>query len=194
MTTREFIQAADSHPLILISTLAALPLLAWLCGRIHAKDRGSAAPWKYFYSLLVYAACIPGLFAAVLIAYTLFFTKENLLDASLLAYFLPIASMIATLVAIRQNVSFDDVPGFDRLSGLMLMIGLSFATALAIDKTRIWVFFGGSVDRLFLLAAGVFALMKWGCYTLLRNKSEPRPPMPESPLKPGKDDTRPQGK
>lgn len=168
MTTREFIQAVDRHPLILLAAFALPPLLAWACGRLHGKDGGSTTPWKYIYSVLVYAACVPGLFAAVLTAYALFFTRENLLDANLLVYFLPIASMVVTLVRIRKNVSFDEVPGFDRLSGLMVMIGLSFAVALAIDKTRIWVWFAGSIGTLFLLALGVFALLKWGCYTLFR--------------------------
>ena len=183
MTTREFIQAADSHPLLLITAFVLPPLLAVACGWIHGKNRGAVTPWKYVYSVLVYATCVPGLFAAVLTAYALFFTKENLLDASLLVYFLPVVSMIVTLVRVRANVSFDAVPGFDRLSGLMTMIGLSFGIALFIDKTRIWVWFGGSVGTLFLLAAAVFALMKWGCYMLFRTRDEPPRQMPGLPLK-----------
>ena len=183
MTTRDFIQAIDSHPVLLTATFVALPLLTWACGRLHGKGGGGVAPWKYIYSVLVYAACVPGLFAAVLTAYTLFFTRENLLDASLLVYFLPVVSMLVTLVRIRKNVPFDEVPGFDRLSGLMVMIGLSFAIALAIDKTRIWVWFGGSIAMLFMLALGVFALLKWGCYTLFRSRDEPPRQMPGLPLK-----------
>jgi len=183
MTTREFIQAVDGHPVILVTAFVLPPLLAWACGWLHGKDRGGVSPWKYVYSVLVYAVCIPGLFAAILTAYALFFTKENLLDASLLVYFLPIASMVVTLVRIRKSVSFDEVPGFDRLSGLMVMIGLSFAMALAIDKTRIWIWFGGSIQTLFLLAAGLFALLKWGCYMVFRGRDEPTRPMPGLPLK-----------
>lgn len=184
MTTREFIQVADGHPLILVAAFLSPPMLAWLCGEMHGRNRGGDAPWKYVYSVLVYTACIPGLFAAVLTAYALFFTRENLLDASLLVYFLPVASMIVTLVHIRKRVTFDEVPGFDRLSGLMTMIGLSFAIALAIDKTRIWIWFGGSIQTLFLLAAGVFALLKWGCYMLFRGRDEPPRPMPGLPRDP----------
>ena len=102
------------------------------------------------------------MFASVLTAYTLFISRENLLDVNPLVYFLPVVSMVVTLVFIRKNVSFDEVPGFDRLSGLMVMVGCSFAVALAIQKTNIWIFFGGSIERLFILAAGVFALLKWG--------------------------------
>jgi hypothetical protein len=131
--------------------------------------------------VLVYAVCVPGMFAAVISGYALFFTRENLLDANLLVYFLPIISMVVTLIFIGKNVSFEEVPGFDRLSGLMVMVGCSFAIALAIQKTKIWIFFGGSIEKLFLLAAGVFALLKWGTYTLFRRRDEPRqerPPLP----------------
>ena len=182
MTTRAFIQAVDCHPAILVVAFVVLPLLGWACGRLHGKGRGGTAPWKYIYSVLVYAACVPGLFAAVLTAYALFFTRENLLDASLLVYFLPIISMVVTLVGIRKSVSFDEVPGFDRLSGLMVTIGLSFAIALAIDKTRIWIWFGGSIGTLFAVALGVFGLLKWGVYTLFRSRDEPPRPRPDVSL------------
>ena len=89
--------------------------------------------------------------------------------------------MIATLVLIRKNVSFDDVPGFDRLSGLMVMVGCSFVIALVIQKTRIWVFFGGSIEKLFLLAAGVFTLLKGGTYMLFRRRDEPKQEPPKFP-------------
>ena len=178
MTTREFIGLADEHPVAVCAAFLLPPALAWLCSLLHGKDRGGQSPWKYFYSVLVYAACVPGLFSSVVTAYTLFFSRENLMDVNLLVYLLPIVSMIVTLVIIRKHVSFDDVPGFDRLSGLMVMIGCSFGVMLAIDKTRIFVWFGGSIEKLFLLAAGVFALLKWGAYMLFRSGDEPKKPLP----------------
>ena len=44
MTTREFIQAADSHPLILVAAFVLPPLPAWVYGRFHGKDRGDVTP------------------------------------------------------------------------------------------------------------------------------------------------------
>src|SRR6266545_5974271 len=154
MTTRDLIHQADQHPVALATALAAPPLIAWLVGWLHSRGQGGAVPWKYLYAVLVYIACVPGMFAGVLTAYTLFFSRENLLDTNPLVYFLPIVSMVVTLVLIRKNVSFEEVPGFDRLSGLMVMVGCSFAIALAIQRTRIWIVFGGSIERLFVLAAG----------------------------------------
>jgi len=181
MTLRDLIQAAGSHPAPVFGTMIAAPALAWIVGVCHRTGEGRNAPWKFAYSVLVYLACIPGTFAAVLTGYALFFRNENLLDANLLIYFLPIVSMIATLVFIRKRVSFDDVPGFNRLSGLMVLMACSFGIALALHKTRIFVGFFGSVEMLFILAAGVFALLKWGRYMLFRSGDEPAKPMPKFP-------------
>ncbi len=181
MTTRDLIHQADQHPVALAAALSALPLFAWVVGRFHDRGRGGAGPWNYLYAVLIYLACVPGMCASVLTAYTLFFSRENLLDTNLLVYFLPIMSMVVTLVFIRKNVPFDDVPGFDRLSGLMVMVGCSFAIALAIQKTRIWIFFGGSIERLFILAAGIFGLLKWGTYMLFRRRDEPKTERPKFP-------------
>lgn len=180
MTIRELATQAGDHPWFLAGLFVAFPVLAWLLRIIHGPGGGAAAPWKYGYSVLVYLACVPGLFSSVLTAYALFFRNENLLDANLLVYLLPILSMLVTLVLVRRNVGFEAVPGFDRLSGLMVMIACSFGLALAIHKTRLFVGFFGSIDRLFLLAGGIFALMKWGGYMLFRRKQDPvkeRPPM-----------------
>lgn len=162
MSIRDFLGWLDGHPLVTVLALAAAPLLSLLWGLFHKPGMGALSPWKQGYSVLVYLACVPGMLAAVLVGYSLFFTRENLLDASVLSHFLPLVSMAATLLIIRRKVDFRDLPGFGRLSGLMLLIALSFVIALAIDRTRI--FFGAfiRVEHLFLLAAGVFILLKTG--------------------------------
>jgi hypothetical protein len=181
MTLRDLIQAAGNHPIPVISLLMALPALAWVIGICHHRGEGRNAPWKFAYSVVVYPACIPGTFAVTLTAYAMFFRNESLLDANLFIYFLPILSMIATLVLISKQVAFKDVPGFDRLSGLMVLMACSFGLALAIHKTRIFVGFFGSVEMLFALAAGIFALLKWGGFMLFRRRDEPGRPIPKFP-------------
>jgi hypothetical protein len=183
MTIRELTQWFGAHPWILLAVFVALPVAAWCLRPLHGPANGGVAPWKYAYSVLVYLACVPGMFSSVLTAYALFFRNENLLDANLLVYVLPIVSMILTLVFVSKNVGFDAVPGFDRLSGLMITIACSFGLALAVHKTRIFVGFFGSIDRLFLLAGAIFALLKWGSYMLFRRADEParEPPRIPSP-------------
>jgi hypothetical protein len=181
MTIRELTQAVGNHPWPMVAVLVALPVLAWLLGLVHGKGVGGVVLWKYFYSALVYLVCVPGMFASVLTAYAMFFRNENLLDANLLVYVLPIVSMIVTLVFIKRSVSFDAVPGFDRLSGLMMLMACSFGLALAVHKTRIFVGFFGSIEMLFALAAGIFALLKWGGYMLFRRHDDPAKPVPKFP-------------
>jgi hypothetical protein len=181
MTPRELIEILGRHPLWMAGLGLTPPALALLCGLVHAPGRGRAVPWKYLYTVLVYAACVPGIGAAVLTAYTLFFTHESLLDKDLLVYGLPIVSMVVTLIAIRKRVTFDEVPGFDRLSGLLALIAVTFIIVLAIQKIFIGIFFGASI--LILVAVGVFlfALLKWGASALFRRGGEPRPKPPTFP-------------
>jgi hypothetical protein len=182
VTLREALSWAGQRPIALVVMFVVPPVLVWLLRFFHSRTRGGEAPWKYIYAVLVYLVCVPGILAAVVTCYTLFFTHESLLDVNVLVYLLPLASMAATLLLMRQSVSFDAVPGFDRLSGLMVMIAVSFAIALAIQKLRIWIVFGASIQVLFALAAFVFLLLKWGAHTFFRRSGEPPLQRPTFPL------------
>jgi hypothetical protein len=178
MTPREWLLSLATQPLWIAGYLAALPVLAFLLGLAHRRGTGNDAPWKYFYSALVYAACIPGMFAAVITLYMTLFAGENLLDVNALVTFGPIFSMGATLAIASRNVDFGPLPGFGRLSGLMVVLGLTFAIVFALSRTRIWIVFGGSIFLLFALGAFVFALLKWGGYMAFRKRDEPQLPPP----------------
>ena len=181
MTTNDLVQLANGHLLALLIFFVLPPVIAWLCGLAHGRGNGGNSPWKYIYSVLVYLVCIPGLFSSVLTGYTLFFVRGNMLNVNLAVYVLPIVSMIVTLILIHKTVDFENVPGFDRISGLMVMIGCSFVIALVIDKTRIWILFHSPIATLFVLAAGIFALLKWGTYMLFRRRDEPKQAAPKFP-------------
>lgn len=120
--------------------------------------------------------------AAVLTAYALFFGQQNLLDVNLTVYGLPLLTMGLTLLLISRAVSFAEIPGFDRLTGLMVLIAISFALTLALARTRIWLFFGGSITKLVLLVGGLFALLKWGAYMAFRRRNDPERPPPSMPI------------
>ena len=140
--------------------LAALPALALVLGAVHRRGAGNDAPWKFAYSLLVYAACVPGMFGAVV---TLG----------------PVASMGATLAIAGRNVAFGPLPGFGRLSGLMTVLGLTFGVLFALSRTRVWLVFGGSMALLGALGAFVFALFMWGGYMAFRRRDEPERAAPK---------------
>lgn len=160
MTLRDLIQSVAARPALPLAFFFALPLVSYLAGRIHGPGRGGESPWRYVYAVVVYLVCLSGMFALVLVGYALYFTNENLLDVNALVYILPVVSMIATLVVMSRNVDFDAVPGFDRLSGLMIMAGLAFAIALGVQKTRLWILFGGSIFLLFVIAIVLLVVLQ----------------------------------
>jgi hypothetical protein len=179
MTIQELLQQAGRYPWVITGFFASVPLVAWIVGRLHGRGRGGAPPWTYIYATLVYVSCVPGLFAAVVTAYALFFTAANLLEVNVLVYLLPVVSMTVTLVLVGKNVDFDAVPGFHRLSGLMTLLTVSFVVALAVSRTRLWIVFGGSIFLLFGLAAVAFVCLRWGARALFRRRDEPRDRRPD---------------
>ena len=183
MTARELINAMGEHSWVLVIAFGLPTLLVLLMMIFHKKEGVAKGRWKYIYSVLVYLVCAPGILAAVLTCYTMFFTKESMLDVNMLVYLLPLFSMGATLALIWRLVGYENVPGFKRLSGLMTTIGMAFVIVLIISKTRIWLFFGGSIFLFFALAAGIFGLLKWGAYTAFRSKDQPHKKPPTLPIK-----------
>lgn len=163
---------------ILLAIYLSPPLLVWLLSRCHRRGDGGYPPWRFFYSFLVYLVCIPGIFAAVLTAYSLFFIRQNLLQVNFVVYFLPLICMVATLILVGKQARWRELPGVDRLYALMIILGISMGMALFIQKTRVWIFFGGSFSALIVIALVCFALLKWASYMLFRSKDEPRVPSP----------------
>ncbi len=166
MTLRELLDLAGNQTTILLIIFIGLPVLTAVLGFLHGKGRGGQAPWNWTYALIVYVVCVPGMCAAVVAGYALFFTRENLLDVNALVYIMPVVSMVVTLALMGRNVRFDRVPGFGRLGGLMLILGLSFGMVLALHKTRLWIMFGGSMLHLLAALLGVFILLRVGAHML----------------------------
>ena len=90
--------------------------------------------------------------------------------------------MVVTLGIVRASVNKDDDPRFDRITGLMTLAAVTFLIILAIEKTRIRLFFAGSIPRLMGLLIGVFALLKWAAYMLFRRRGKPKLEPPAFPL------------
>jgi hypothetical protein len=179
MTPRQWLELLGQQPACVGGYLALLPVLAFLLALVHRRGAGNDFPWKYLYSTLVYAACIPGSFGAVVVLYVLLFAKENLLDVNALVTFAPIAAMAVTLAIVGRNASLTALPGFGRLSGLLVVLGLTFAVLFALSRTHLWVVFGGSAGLLVAGAAFVFALIKWGGYMAFRRHDEPEKEAPK---------------
>ena len=160
MSIQDLINLLSEHYLVLIIVFCAIPLVAFLSILVQGDRKCGESKIKYLYSVLIYLSCIPGMFSAVLTAYSLFFLRADLLRVNFLVYILPIISMIATLKIIKRKNSFDDIPGFERIMGLMLMIGVSFVIAFLLHRTVVFIGFIGGLTGLLAVALVVFILLK----------------------------------
>ncbi len=160
MSIRDLIQIVDQHYQYAAVALGCVPLIAYLLGWLLEPRAGERSPWKFIYSVLIYAACVPGIFAIAISAYSLFFRNEDLLNVSILTYLLPIASMLSTIGIMRKNVQFDHIPGFDRLVGLMMLMFVSFIGAFIIQRMQILLLFHGSFMIFAVIAIVLFVILK----------------------------------
>ena len=169
MTINDFIQFMDGTPVVPIFVVG-LPVLSFAAGRCHERKLQGPSPWCVVYSVAIYLSCAAGISAAVVTAYSLIFLKTNFLDMDLVMHVAPIASMIVTLVVINKQVDLNDVPGFDRLVGLVVLMTGTIVLALIIAKTRIWLMFGGSFMMFVALMIGLFFLLRIGAGMMLGGK------------------------
>ncbi|MEO1517902.1 MAG: hypothetical protein AAFV95_22970 [Bacteroidota bacterium] len=159
MTLRQFIEMLGDNPYYVLFFFLMLPLTAFLAG-IFGKNEGHISPWKYLYATLVYLASIPGIFAITLSVYLFLFERRSIFDTDLYTQILPIVAMIATLLLIRRNVDLDLIPGFGKLSGLVIMVTAVLILMWMVDRTRIFVFSYMPFQQV-LLIFGALLLAVW---------------------------------
>ena len=111
------------------------------------KGEGHLTPWKYLYSALVYLVCVPGIFSVTLDVYMFLFEKRSILQTDIYTQILPILSMVITLFIIKRNVNLDAIPGFGKLSGLIMMITATLLIMWGLDRTHFWVFVSARFEQ-----------------------------------------------
>jgi hypothetical protein len=161
MTLGEFFDAVSNNPVIILFYFIAIPLTAVLAGLL-GKGEGHLSPWKYLYSTLVYLVSIPGIFAITLNIYLFLFEKRSIMDANIYTQILPVLVMILTLWIIRRNLSFDEIPGFDKLSGLMTVIVAILTLMWILEKTHIIAFTFMPFHYVLIMLAVLFVLVRIG--------------------------------
>ncbi|MBP7821401.1 MAG: hypothetical protein KA010_00665 [Saprospiraceae bacterium] len=138
MTLQEFFNLLGEHPSYLLLFFGLIPFTALLVLLI-ARGEGHLNPWPVLYSALIYLVSVPALFSISLSIYFFIFERRSILETDMLTQILPVVSMFLTLFLIRRNVSFDYIPGFDKLSGLVTMIAAVLAVMWLLDKTHLYV-------------------------------------------------------
>lgn len=94
--------------------------------------------WRYVYAVLVYLACIPGIFAVTLNVYLFLFERQSIWDINLGAQVLPILTMAGTLMLIRQKIPFTYIPGFGKLSGFLTLMTAIMGILWIVDRTHLY--------------------------------------------------------
>ena len=150
MTVQDFIHWFGNNPNLILSYFAVLITIS-IVGLLFVDQNNFTAPINYVYGVLIYAVTIPGLLALVLILYNFFFLKVNLLQLDLVVYFVPLIAMIMTLVIINKTVPMSRIPGFNKLSGLFIMIVITFIITYILQRMFFGVFFVGRFQYLILM-------------------------------------------
>jgi len=161
MTLQDFFDLLSANPAVLLFYFIAVPLTAFLA-YIFGKNDGHLVPWKYLYSFLIYAACLPGIFSISLNVYLFLFERQSVLDANIYTQILPIIVMGFTLWFISKNVDLDLIPGFDKVGGLMMMIAGILALMWMLDKTRIFAITILPFWVVILIVVGLLVVARFG--------------------------------
>ncbi len=147
----------------LVGLMILLPFVSWGGGTMLKKVSKSTA--ARFLSIPVYVAVIPGTCCTLIIAYLILIAHVNVLkDIDLIICICvgPILSMAATLWAISKIMSFDDIPRFDRLSGLIITSSVSFILIFILSRLHIFVGFFASIYTFVFGFIILFILLKIG--------------------------------
>ncbi|HFA49194.1 MAG TPA: hypothetical protein ENJ95_09270 [Bacteroidetes bacterium] len=161
MTLQDFFNFLSDHPSWIVSYFLLIPFTALLAG-IIGKGEGHLEPWTYLYSALIYLVCIPGIFAVTLSVYLFVFERSSIMQTNMYTQVLPILSMVLTLFLIRKNVDLNLVPGFDKITGLIMMVFATFSIFWVLDKTHIWVVSYLPFWQGILIFIALFAVIKYG--------------------------------
>jgi hypothetical protein len=167
MTLSQFFDYLNDSPAVVLAYFIGIPFTALLAG-IFGKGEGHLSPWKYLYAALIYLVCVPGIFVAALAVYLFLFERGgSIYNLDLLTQALPVVSMIVTLGIIRRNAPFGDIPGFDKLSSLLLMIAAVFVLMYLLERLHLIVWVNVPVLYLLLIVAGLLLAFRFGLKKLI---------------------------
>jgi len=158
MSVQQFFDYLSQHSLVIVLYFVVIFILALGLSLKH-KNSPSTLTAKIL-STLIFLVSVPGIMATILVFYSLFFIRQNLLEVNIILYFLPIISMTVTLFFISKNVSLNTLPGFDRLSGLMTVLVLTGMALLMLYKLRFVVGFFASIQSLLIFGVIFYFVFK----------------------------------
>lgn len=167
MTVRELFDYLSANPSMVVGYFLVIPFIA-LLAEFFGKGEGHLSPWKYLYSGLVFLVCVPGIFAAAMAVYLFLFENGgSIFNVNLLTQVLPIVSMVMTLSFIRRNTPFEYIPGFGKISDLIIMIASVFVLMYFLNRLHLiaWVYM--PVQWLLIIIIGLLVVFRYGLKRML---------------------------
>ncbi|MCD5380453.1 hypothetical protein LR004_00865 [Candidatus Gracilibacteria bacterium] len=159
MTLQQILDAFTQYQTQSLYFFLGIPLLAVIAiffKKKYSKNLGV----KVFNSLLIYLVSVPGILSLILSIYSIFILKGNILELNILPYFVPLISMGVTYTIIQKNIGLKEVPGFGKISSLLLLIFLSFIVVFILQRMFIGIIFVGSIGYIIGLFVIIFVAMK----------------------------------
>ena len=141
MTLQQFFDMIQANPNFSLYFFLGIPAIALVLGWVTEPD-SSQSPWNYLFAVLVYAICIPGIFAVTLNIYFFFWERRSIMDTH-------------------------DVPGFDKLTGFMLIIGVILTLMWVLDRTHIYAISFMPFYIVLLVIVGGILLIRYGLKQLI---------------------------
>jgi hypothetical protein len=161
MTLRDLLVYAGNHPESVVLYFAILPIAALLLAWVAGTD-GRNSPWNLIYSTIIYLCAVPGIFALSLNVYIFLFERGSILNLDVYTQILPIVSMILTLGIIRRNVDLNYIPGFDKLSGLLMLIAATIGLMWLVDRTHIYAIVSMPFSVVVLIFIALMLILRFG--------------------------------
>lgn len=161
MTINDLFQYAQDHPMNVVFYFLFIPFAALLAGWME-REEGHLPPWNYLYSTLVYLVAVPAILAVAYTIYKWLFERGSILDANILLQLLPIGSMLLTFFIVKKQVRIEALPGFDRLSGMVMMISAALVIMWFLDKVRIVAFTYMPIQYLLIIFLVLLFVIRYG--------------------------------
>ena len=89
------------------------------------------------------------------------------MQSNLYTQVLPIMIMILTLWLIKRNVPFEFIPGFNKISGLIMVMLAIIAVMWLLDRTRIFAVTFLPFQYVILLLVGLLVMARLGLKKLM---------------------------
>lgn len=167
MTFGDFLAYLNNNPYFIVFYFLAIPLTAFLIN-VMGKDEGHMAPWCSIYTALIYMVVVPGIFSILLNVYHMLFEKQSIYDASIIAQVLPILSMIGSLMLIKRNVDFNQIPGFGKMTSFLGTVTAVMLILFVINKTHLIAFTYVKFHYIIIMLVVLFIALRYGTRLLFK--------------------------